>query len=89
MDPVNPRIDVNRDLCLTPFDCKRCLRVCPAAVFTVFAVKMIRGVELDKAAPGNYALFPRYRDKCTACMKCVEACPVNAITITMPEEVRA
>jgi NADH-quinone oxidoreductase subunit I len=87
MIPVNPIININRERCTTPFDCKRCLRVCPPAVFVVFATKMIKGVELDKKEPGNYAVSAMYRDKCTACMKCVDVCPVNAITMSMPEEV--
>lgn len=89
MDPVHPIININRDLCTTPFDCKRCLRVCPTAVFAVFAAKMLRGVELDKTQPGNYGLIAKYRDKCTACNKCVDVCPVNALSLTIPEEVRA
>lgn len=89
MNPVSPIININRELCTTPFDCKRCLRVCPPAVFAVNAAKMIRGTELDKKEPGNYVLIPLYRDKCTACNKCVEVCPVGAITLTMPEEVSA
>ena len=89
MIPVNPVITIDRERCTTPFDCKRCLRVCPPAVFAVYAAKMIRGMELDKKEPGNYLLVPAYRDKCTACMKCVEVCPVDAITLTMPQEVSA
>ena len=87
MIPVNPTISINRERCTTPFDCKRCLRVCPPAVFVVIAPKMLKGVELDKKEPGNYAVLPMYRDKCTACMKCVDVCPVDAITVSMPAEV--
>ena len=87
MAVVNPVINIDRERCTTPFDCKRCLRVCPPAVFVVFATKMIKGVELDKKEQGNYAVLPLYRDKCTACMKCVDVCPVEAITMSMPEGV--
>jgi ferredoxin len=89
MNPVNPIINIDRERCTTPFDCKRCLRACPPAVFVVFAAKMVKGVELDKKAPGNYAIVPMYRDKCTACRKCIEACPVDAITLMMPQEAPA
>ncbi len=61
----------------------------PAAVFWVNPVKMIRGMESDKTKPGTFGLIAKYRDKCTACNKCVEVCPLNALSLTMPEEVRA
>jgi ferredoxin len=89
MDIVNPIVNIDHDLCTTPFDCKRCLRICPAAVFWVNPVKMARGIETDKTEPGAFALMAKYRDKCTGCKKCVEVCPVNALTLIMPEEVRA
>ena len=83
---VNPTIKIDRDRCTTPFDCKRCLRICPTAVFSVHALKNERGRETDKTVPGNYALGTSYRDQCTACMKCVEVCPVDALKIEMPKE---
>ena len=89
MMPVNPVITIDRERCTTPFDCKRCLRVCPPAVFAVYAAKMVRGFETDRKEPGAYVLAAVYRDKCTACMKCVEVCPVDALTVTMPQEVPA
>ena len=89
MNPVSPVINIDRERCTTPFDCKRCLRVCPAAVFMVNHAKMIRGVELDKAEPGNFFVVPLWRDKCTACGKCVDVCPVNALSLTLPEGVSA
>lgn len=86
---INPKIGIDRTRCTTPFDCKRCLRICPTAVFSVHALKNERGQETDKTEPGTYALAVSYRDQCTACMKCVEVCPVDALTITMPEEAAA
>lgn len=86
---VSPKISIDRTLCTTPFDCKRCLRACPPAVFGVATLKSVRGLETNKKEPGAYVLMVSYRDKCTACMKCVEACPVGALTVTMPEEVPA
>ncbi len=86
---INPKIKIDRDKCTTPFDCKRCLRICPTAVFSVHAVRNERGKETDKTVAGNYALGVSYRDQCTACMKCVEDCPEGALTVTMPEEASA
>ncbi len=89
MIPVNPIITIDRERCTIPFDCKRCLRICPPAVFMVHTVKMERGVETDRKEPGAYVLTATYRDKCTGCMKCVEGCPADALTVAMPEEVPA
>lgn len=87
--PVSPRISIDRDRCTTPFACKRCLRICPPAIFAVFAIKNVRGMETDRNEPGAYGLAPVYRDKCTGCLKCVEVCPVGAISVTMPQAVPA
>jgi ferredoxin len=86
---VNPTIDIDRKRCTTPFDCKRCLRQCPTAVFSVYAIKNERGLETDKTVPGNYVLAVSYRDQCTGCMKCVEICPVDALKVEMPQEASA
>lgn len=89
MNPINPVITIDRERCTTPFDCKRCLRACPPAVLAVYGVKNVRGIETDRAEPGAYVLAAVYRDKCTGCMKCVEACPADALTVAMPQEVPA
>ncbi len=86
---MSPKITIDRALCTTPFNCKLCLRACPPAVFGVTALKSIRGQETDKTEPGAFVLMVSYRDKCTGCMKCVEVCPVGALTVTMPEGVPA
>lgn len=80
-----PQIDIDQDRCTTPFACKRCLQVCPTAVFRVFPAKMQRLVENDPEEPGTYRLNVGYRDKCTGCDLCVEVCPVDALRVYMPE----
>ena len=84
---LNPKITIDYSKCTTPFDCKRCLRTCPNAVFMVWAVKSERGKETDKEEPGAYRVAPWFRDRCTGCMDCVKVCPVKAITVKMPREV--
>jgi ferredoxin len=80
-------IQIDHTKCTTPFDCKKCLMTCPPAVFVVRTVRMERGKETDKKKPGTYKVGPYYIDRCTGCMDCVNVCPVDAITITIPQEV--
>ena len=84
-----PLIEIDQSRCTVPFDCKKCLQVCPTAVFNVRAVKVEKYRETDKTEPGAYMLAAPYRDKCTVCNRCIEVCPVDAITITVPQEVKA
>ena len=74
-------VQVDDSKCTTPFNCKICLEICPQAVFYLRPVKMEKFKETDKTEPGSYTLKPLFRDKCTACNQCVEACPVGAIRI--------
>lgn len=80
--PRYPVITIDYEKCTTPFDCKKCLRGCPQAVFRVHAMKQERFKETDKKEPQAYRLFVGPRDKCTMCNDCVEICPVGALSIT-------
>lgn len=83
-----PRITVDQNKCTVPFLCKKCLQICPAAVFSVERAmkKEKRLEEMDPRVDGNYVLHAMRRDKCTGCNLCIEVCPVNAITIELPEQ---
>ena len=78
-----PKITIDHEKCQVPFLCKKCLQVCPTAVFFVNRVvtKEERLKEMDPRIPGNYVLYAPRRDKCTVCNKCIEVCPVDAIKI--------
>jgi len=78
----SPMIEIDHDKCLVPFYCKKCLQVCPQAVFDVQAVKIEKFKETDPKELGAYKLKTAYRRQCTACNKCVEVCDKEAITIT-------
>jgi len=80
-----PKIEIDESKCLTPFACKKCLQVCPHAVFAVAPNEVLRLKETDPQEAGSYRVFAVYRDKCVVCNDCVEVCPVNAIKITLPE----
>ena len=79
-----PDIQIDHSKCTTPFDCKRCLQVCPQAVFQVHEVKLEKFKETDKTEPGAYRLTAMYRHKCAGCDDCVDVCPENALKVVMP-----
>jgi NADH-quinone oxidoreductase subunit I len=80
---VAPTIKIDQQRCLTPFACKRCIQVCPTAVFGVYETKMVRMEETDKYEPGTFRLRVIYRDKCSGCNQCVDVCPEHALSVTM------
>ena len=85
-----PKITIDQEKCTVPFLCKKCLEVCPEAVLHVTRVmsKEKRLEEMDPRVDGNYVLFASRRDKCNSCNLCIEVCPVDAITIEIPEQER-
>ena len=84
-----PEIKIDSSKCTTPFDCKKCLQVCPIAVFNVEAVKVVKFRETDKKEPGTFVLSAPHRDKCIVCNRCLEVCPVDALKIILPQEVKS
>lgn len=80
--PNYAAIEIDRTKCTIPFACKKCLRGCLQSVFSVAAIKVLRGRETDPNEPGSYALHAPHRDKCTGCNDCIELCPEDAITIS-------
>ncbi len=78
-----PGITIDLERCTVPFLCKKCLQICPTAVFSVHGVKEERLKEMDPRIDGNYVLSAQREDKCTVCNMCLEVCPVDAIKIEM------
>ena len=78
-----PKITIDQEKCTVPFLCKKCLQICPMLVFETKRVmaREERLKEMDPRIDGNYVLSAPRRDKCTVCNKCIEVCPVDAITI--------
>ncbi|MCL4552031.1 MAG: hypothetical protein M1305_00530 [Candidatus Marsarchaeota archaeon] len=77
-----PKIEINATKCTVPLDCRRCLQVCPQAVFSVEATAFPRLREQDHTKPGTYALYAKWRYACTQCNECISVCSVGAISIT-------
>lgn len=78
-----PEIRVDTTTCLGPFECGQCLRICPMTVFIAGPTKVWKFRETD---PADYRVYARYYDQCVMCNKCVETCPVEAITISTREQ---
>lgn len=80
-----PKITVDQEKCTVPFLCKKCLQICPEAIFRVERVmsKEKRLEEMDPRIDGTYELEVLRRDKCTVCNRCIEVCPADAITIEL------
>ena len=80
-----PKISIDHKKCTVPFLCKKCLQICPTAVFKVERVmaREERLKEMDPRVDGNYEIEAPRRDKCIVCNKCLEVCPVDAIKIEM------
>ncbi len=85
MQRTFPKISIDLKKCTVPFLCKKCLQICPTAVFKVERVmaREERLKEMDPRVDGNYKLEAPRRDKCIVCNKCLEICPVDAIKIEM------
>ena len=81
-----PKITIDQEKCTVPFLCKKCLQVCPEAVFDVSRVmeREKRLEEMDPRIDGNFVLEAPRRDKCTVCNLCIDVCPVDAIKIEVP-----
>ncbi len=77
-----PKIEIDYSRCTNPMLCKKCLEICPTAVFEIQTLKMTRLKETDPREDGAFKLNVYYRDRCSACNDCVKSCPVDAIKIS-------
>jgi NAD-dependent dihydropyrimidine dehydrogenase PreA subunit len=76
------KIYIDETKCKIPYACKKCLQICPQAVFQVRVKKTVKFEETNPYEPESYKLFAGYVDKCVGCNRCLEVCPQNALQIT-------
>ncbi|NVM34140.1 MAG: 4Fe-4S dicluster domain-containing protein [Candidatus Lokiarchaeota archaeon] len=65
---------------IDPRDCAKCLKVCDPAVFMMHSALDL--IYKDPNDPQRWRINPQWGSLCTHCLKCVDICPENAISIT-------
>lgn len=71
-------ITIDKERCKVPAACRKCLQICPQAVFKMH-LPVLEKYKL--AADEEWHLDAWYWTKCTGCMECVKICPLNAIKV--------
>lgn len=69
-------IEIDGKKCTDPYNCKKCLQVCPPAVFGIFPTNR----EIGKKSR-EWTLTAVFEELCDACGKCTEVCDKKAIAI--------
>ncbi|TXT55527.1 MAG: hypothetical protein BAJALOKI2v1_660012 [Promethearchaeota archaeon] len=66
---------------IDPRDCTKCLKACDPAVFIMHETIGTEDQQEDPWDPQDWRITPIWGSLCQRCLKCVEACPENAITV--------
>ncbi|NWF95207.1 MAG: 4Fe-4S binding protein [Candidatus Thorarchaeota archaeon] len=70
---MRTRILVDHAICGDPRACKKCLQVCPSALFMMYSPDYV------SEDPTEWRVDVAFTDLCTRCGDCVTVCPKNAI----------
>ncbi len=77
-----PDITIEQDKCISPMKCGKCLQICPTVVLL-----SVPGYnqKFRECSYDDFTVIVHNRPACTACMKCVEVCPVDCIDVQYNE----
>jgi len=81
---IRPIINYNKEKCGDPAACLKCIKACP---YCVLAYRPVETPEPGKP-PRDWTIVSTFRVMCTypSCKSCIEVCPKDAITISIPEK---
>ena len=82
-----PTIEVDADKCISPLKCGKCLRICPGGVVLLSTPKY--NEKFRECGYEDFTVVVHNRPSCIACMKCVEVCPVDCISVEAGEAASA
>lgn len=77
MGKVKVKINIDKNKCTEPKECRKCVNLCPPGVF------MIYFTDKDFYNPQKYIVDPVLSEFCNYCHKCVEICPKGAISLKL------
>ncbi|MFX0014373.1 MAG: 4Fe-4S binding protein [Promethearchaeota archaeon] len=67
---------------IDPRECSQCLKVCDPAILLRHQDLKLEKKEQNPLDPQFWKITAVWLSLCTRCMKCVETCPENAITVS-------
>lgn len=62
-----------------PRDCVKCMQECTIPVFNLHPTDIRKQDHFD---PPHWQVTPTFPSLCDRCMRCIDVCPLNAITIS-------
>lgn len=72
---MKTKIIIDYEKCGDPRECKKCLQVCPLALFIMYPPSY------EENDPQEWKVDVAFTDQCTKCLDCINVCPHEAITI--------
>jgi ferredoxin len=83
MVTIRPIIEYDKEKCGDPSNCLKCIKICP---YKVLAYRPLEIPEPGKP-PKDWIVVSTCRVMCVypSCKLCIEACPNEALNVSIPE----